>query len=119
MDVARNLVAYSGNTGLDRTTALEVANEIAEVPGVEVDVQPLSRVASIRPYVSTYLGWLPTGKVGRLELTRFLNANAALLTARRIWGVQRRRRTQGPTTAGTTRLTRLVFRRARPAERRR
>lgn len=117
MDTARVLVAYGPDIGLDEPTAIEVANEIAEVPGLEVDVQPMSRVASIRPYIATYLGWLPTSRAGRLQLARFLNANAALLTARRIWGVRRRLHDEGVFTAGSTRLTRLVFRRSAPIKR--
>ncbi len=117
MGAPRVLVAYASTTGLDKATAIEVANEIAEVPGVEVDVQPMPRVASIRPYVAVYLGWLPTGKAGRLQLARFFDANAALLAARRIWGVQRGLRAEGVFKAGSTRLTRLQFR--RPVLRRR
>lgn len=115
MGAARVLVAYDhDDTGLDRASAVDVAGEIARVPGVEVDVQPLSRVASIRPYIAAYLGWPPTGKAGRRSLTRFLSANAALLTARRIWGVHRHLHRDGTVRAGATRLTRLVFRRSPP-----
>jgi hypothetical protein len=105
----RVLVAYADSTGLDMSTAIEIAKEVAEVPGVEVDVRPLSRVASIRPYLTTYLGWLPTG-AGCSELTRFFRANAALLTTRRIWGVCPPY-AGGVRKAGGRRLRRLMFRR--------
>jgi hypothetical protein len=59
MDAPRVLVAYADATGLDEAAAIEVAQEISAVPGLEVDLAPLSRVPEFRqdlwPHLSAWI----------------------------------------------------------------
>ncbi len=105
---ARVLVAYASGTGCDSACAIDIADEIADVPELEVDIQPLSRVRSLRPYVAMYVGWVHPSAAGRRELKRFLNSNAELLPDRPVWIVHHH---SGCSNArsGSMRLTRLVF----------
>lgn len=116
---ARVLVAYAASTGFTSQHAADVAGEIAEVGGLEVDVKPIAYVVSIEPYVAVYLGWSSHSRAGQREMTRFLNRNAALLADRRIWVVQRQP-TGGPAAEsgrGVLRLSRLLVRHGVEADR--
>jgi hypothetical protein len=109
---ARVLVAYAGSTGFTSRQAGAVATAIAEVSGLDVDVQPITYVPSVEPYVAVFLGWSEHSRAGRRETLRFLNRNAALLPGRRVWVVHHQPgfagkpgRGQGP-----VRLSRLLLR---------
>lgn len=109
---ARVLVAYAASTGFTARHAADVASEIAEVGGLEVDVKPIAYVASIEPYVAVYLGWSSHSRAGQREMTRFLDRNSAHLADRRIWVVQRQPATDpaAQSTRGVLRLSRLLVR---------
>src|SRR5882757_5060951 len=81
---ARVLVAYAVSTGFTSRQAGAVASQIAEVSGLEVDVQPIGYVPSVEPYVAVFLGWSGHSRAGRRETLRFLSRNAALLPDRRV-----------------------------------
>jgi hypothetical protein len=111
---ARVLVAYAASTGFTSRQAGAVASQIAEVSGLDVDVQPISYVPTVEPYVAVFLGWSGHSRAGRRETLRFLSRNAALLPDRRIWvvhhqpgvdGTNRPQQGQGP-----VRLSRLLLR---------
>lgn len=106
---ARVLVTYASSSGCDSDCAVDIADEIADVPEVEVDIQPLASVASIKPYVSVYLGWVTPSTAGTRELERFLNHNASLLPDRPVWVVHAHPRCGAEIGRGTTKMTRLVF----------
>ncbi|MBA3744717.1 flavodoxin domain-containing protein [Sporichthya sp.] len=115
---ARVLVAYAASTGFTARHAADVASEIAEVGGLEVDVKPIAYVTSIEPYVAVYLGWSSHSRAGQRDMTRFLDRNSALLADRRIWVVQRQPGA-GPaseSTRGVVRLSRLLVRNGVAAE---
>ena len=105
---ARVLVAYAASTGFTARHAADVASEIAEVGGLEVDVKPIAYVNSIEPYVAVYLGWSSHSRAGQREMERFLDRNGAHLADRRIWVVQRQPLGDGP--RGPIRLSRLLVR---------
>ncbi len=84
---ARVLVAYAASTGFTSRQAGSVASQIAEVSGLEVDVQPITYVPTVEPYVAIFLGWSGHSRAGRRETLRFLSRNAALLPDRRVWVV--------------------------------
>jgi hypothetical protein len=109
---ARVLVAYAASTGFTARHAADVASEIAEVGGLEVDVKPIAYVASIEPYVAVYLGWSSHSRAGQREMTRFLDRNAAYLADRRIWVVQRQPAGDpaAESSRGVIRLSRLLVR---------
>ena len=109
---ARVLVAYAASTGFTARHAADVASEIAEVGGLEVDVKPIAYVNSIEPYVAVYLGWSSHSRAGQREMQRFLDRNAAHLADRRIWVVQRQPSGDGPSESGRgpIRLSRLLVR---------
>ena len=115
---ARVLVAYASSTGFTARHAADVASEIAEVGGLEVDVKPIAYVASIEPYVAVYLGWSSHSRAGRREMTRFLDRNAAYLSDRRIWVVQRQPAGDpaAESSRGVIRLSRLLVRSGVAAE---
>jgi hypothetical protein len=109
----RVLVAYAASTGFTARHAADVASEIAEVGGLEVDVKPIAYVASIEPYVAVYLGWSSQSRAGQREMQRFLDRNSAHLADRRIWVVQRQSSGEGSESGrGPIRLRR--FRPPRP-----
>lgn len=103
---ARVLVAYAASTGFTARHAADVAGEIADVGGLEVDVRPIAYVTSIEPYVAVYLGWVGNSRAGQREMTRFLDRNANLLADRRIWVVQRQ--PAGDAGRRVVRLSRLL-----------
>jgi hypothetical protein len=109
---ARVLVAYAASTGFTARHAADVASEIAEVGGLEVDVKPIAYVNSIEPYVAVYLGWSSHSRAGQRDMQRFLDRNAAHLADRRIWVVQRQPGGGAPTESGRgpVRLSRLLVR---------
>ncbi|HUR75084.1 MAG TPA: hypothetical protein VMZ00_12475 [Sporichthya sp.] len=109
---ARVLVAYAASTGFTARHAADVASEIAEVGGLEVDVKPIAYVTSIEPYVAVYLGWSSHSRAGQRDLTRFLDRNSAQLADRRIWVVQRQPAGDAPPESGRgpIRLSRLLVR---------
>lgn len=109
---ARVLVAYAASTGFTARHAADVASEIAEVGGLEVDVKPIAYVASIEPYVAVYLGWSSHSRAGQREMTRFLDRNSAHLANRRIWVVQRQPAGDpaAESSRGVIRLSRLLVR---------
>lgn len=115
---ARVLVAYAASTGFTARHAADVASEIAEVGGLEVDVKPIAYVASIEPYVAVYLGWSSHSRAGQREMTRFLDRNAAYLADRRIWVVQRQPAGDpaAESSRGVIRLSRLLVRNGVAAE---
>lgn len=109
---ARVLVAYAASTGFTARHAADVASEIADVGGLEVDVKPIAYVTSIEPYVAVYLGWSSTSVAGQREMERFLDRNAAHLPDRRIWVVQRQPASDpaAESSRGVLRLSRLLVR---------
>lgn len=109
---ARVLVAYAASTGFTARHAADVASEIAEVGGLEVDVKPIAYVTSIEPYVAVYLGWSSHSRAGQREMTRFLDRNSSHLADRRIWVVQRQPNGDQATESGRgpVRLSRLLVR---------
>ena len=109
---ARVLVVYAASSGFTARHAADVATEIAEVDGLEVDVKPMAYVASIEPYVAVYLGWSSHSRAGQREMTRFLDRHAAHLAERRIWVVQRQPGLDPvtPSSRGVIRLSRLLVR---------
>ncbi len=115
---ARVLVAYAASTGFTARHAADVASEIAEVGGLDVDVQPIAYVASIEPYVAVYLGWSSHSRAGQREMTRFLDRNSAFLADRRIWVVQRQPAGDpaAESSRGVIRLSRLLVRNGVAAE---
>src|SRR4051812_46435588 len=86
---ARVLVAYAASTGLTSRVAADVASEIAEVSGLEVDVRPITYAPSMEPYTAVFVGSSGHSRAGRREIMRFLTRNAAWLGDRRIWVVHR------------------------------
>lgn len=104
----RVLVAYATKSGCDSACAVDIATEIASVPDLEVDLQPLSGVGSIAPYSAVYLGWGHPSTAGDRELQRFLSANAALLPSRPIWIVHTHPGCGHDARRGPMKLTRLV-----------
>ncbi|WP_156869613.1 hypothetical protein [Sporichthya polymorpha] len=106
---ARVLVAYASGTGCDSACATDIANQIADVPDLEVDVKPLSRITSIAPYAATYIGWARPSSAGRVELERFLNANAELLRTRPVWIVHHHPDCPDGSPDRHLKMTRLVF----------
>jgi|GEM_PF-5851086 len=108
---ARVLVAYSAGSGFTSRQAGAVGSQIAEVSGLDVDVQPINYVASLEPYVAVFLGWSGHSRAGRRETLRFLSRNAALLPYRRIWVVHHQPGVPGPARGrGPVRLSRLLVR---------
>jgi hypothetical protein len=109
---ARVLVAYAASTGFTARHAADVAGEIAEVGGLEVDVKPIAYVNSIEPYVAVYLGWSSQSRAGQRDMQRFLDRNAAHLADRRIWVVQRQPTGEASPEPGRgpVRLSRLLVR---------
>jgi hypothetical protein len=106
---ARVLVAYATSTGFTARAAGLVGSQIAEVSGLEVDVQPINYVPSLEPYVAVFLGWSGHSRAGRRETLRFLSRNAALLADRRVWVVHNRPGT-GEAATGPFRLSRMLLR---------
>ena len=104
----RVLVAYATKSGCGSDCAVDIAKEIATVPDLEVDVQPVGRVRSIEEYSAVYLGWGRPSTAGERELERFLNTNAALLPSRPIWIVHRHPSCGHDGRGGAMKLTRLV-----------
>jgi menaquinone-dependent protoporphyrinogen IX oxidase len=115
---ARVLVAYAASTGFTARHAADVASEIAEVGGLEVDVKPIAYVNSIEPYVAVYLGWSSQSRAAQRDLTRFLDRNSAHLADRRIWVVQRQPAGDAAPENGRSpiRLSRLLVRSGAEAE---
>jgi hypothetical protein len=115
---ARVLVAYAASTGFTARHAADVAGEIAEVGGLEVDVKPIAYVNSIEPYVAVYLGWSSQSRAGQRDMQRFLDRNAAHLADRRIWVVQRQPAGDAAHEPGRrpVRLSRLLVRNGVPTE---
>ncbi len=109
----RVLVAYTSQSGCDSECAVDIAKEIASVPDLEVDVQPVGRVRSLEEYAAVYVGWGHPSAAGERELERFLNANAALLPSRPVWIVHRHPAC-GQDGRGEMKLTRLVATPRRP-----
>ncbi|HEX3828826.1 MAG TPA: hypothetical protein VHV82_16305 [Sporichthyaceae bacterium] len=110
---ARVLVAYAASTGFTSRQAGAVASQIAEVSGLDVDVQPISYVPTVEPYVAVFLGWSGHSRAGRRETLRFLSRNAALLPDRRVWVVHHQPGVDGshrPQGQGPVRLSRLLLR---------
>lgn len=109
---ARVLVAYAGSTGFTSRQAGVVADQIAEVGDLDVDVRPIASVADIEPYVAVYLGWSGHSRAGRRETQRFLSRNAALLPTRRVWVVHHQPGVDGMPGQGQgpVRLSRLLVR---------
>jgi len=109
---ARVLVAYAASTGFTSRQAGAVASQIAEVSGLDVDVQPISYVPTVEPYVAVFLGWSGHSRAGRRETLRFLSRNAALLPDRRVWVVHHQPGVDGPNrpAQGPVRLSRLLLR---------
>lgn len=107
---ARVLVAYAASTGFSSRHAAEVAGEIAEVGGLEVDVKPIAYVASIESYVAVYLGWSGHSRAGQREMERFLDRNAAFLADRKVWVVHRQPAGGAESGRGGMRLSRLLVR---------
>ncbi len=105
---SRILVAYATHSGCDSDCALEIAKEIATVPDLDVDVQPLARVRSIKGYTAVYVGWGHPSTAGQRELERFLNTNAGLLPSRPVWIVHRHPGCGPDDRRGPMKLTRLV-----------
>ena len=105
---ARVLVAYASSTGCNSNCAIDIAQEIAEVPDIDVDVQPMRRVPSLEPYSAAYVGWVHPSTAGERELNRFLAANAALLPARPIWIVHLHPGCAHDSGRGAIKMTRLV-----------
>lgn len=103
----RVLVAYATKSGCSSECAVDIAKEIATVPDLEVDVQPVSAVHSIEGYAAVYVGWVSPSTAGERELERFLNNNAALLPNRPVWIVHRHPGC-GQDGRGAMKLTRLV-----------
>ncbi len=104
----RVLVAYATKSGCDSSCAIDIATEIASVPELEVDIQPLSGVGSIGPYSAVYVGWGHPSTAGDRELRRFLTANASLLPSRSIWLVHGHPGCGHGARRGDLKLTRLV-----------
>ena len=104
----RVLVAYASGTGCDSACAIDIAKEIADVPDLEVDARPMSRVASIEAYSAVYIGWVHPADAGRRELERFLSNNAMLLVGRAVWIVHRHPRCAHNADARPTKMTRLL-----------
>ncbi len=104
----RVLVAYATSTGCDSNCALDIATEIAGVPDLEVDVQPMKGVGSLEPYSAVYVGWVHPSSAGERELSRFLNSNAALLPSRAIWIVHLHPGCGHDAGHGAIKMTRLV-----------
>ena len=104
----RVLVAYATKSGCDSECAVEIAKEIAAVPDLDVDVQPVARVSSIGDYSAVYLAWGHPSTAGERELERFLNTNAALLPSRAVWIVHRHAGCGQDGRRGDMKLTRLV-----------
>lgn len=109
----RVLVAYATKSGCSSECAVDIAKEIATVPDLEVDVQPVSAVHSIEEYAAVYVGWNNPSTAGERELERFLNNNAALLPKRPVWIVHRHPGC-GQDGRGAMKLTRLVATPRRP-----
>ena len=105
---SRILVAYATHSGCDSECAVEIAKEIATVPDLDVDVQPLARVPSIEGYTAVYVGWGHPSTAGERELERFLNTNAPLLPSRPVWIVHRHAGCGPGDRRGPMKLTRLV-----------
>jgi hypothetical protein len=105
--VTRVLVAYATKSGCSSECAVDIAKEIATVPDLEVDVQPVSAVHSIEGYAAVYVGWVNPSTAGQRELERFLNNNAAFLPTRPVWIVHRHPGC-GQDGRGAMKLTRLV-----------
>lgn len=105
---SRVLVAYATKSGCGSDCAIDIANEIATVPDLDVDVQPIGRVRSIKEYTAVYLGWGHSSAAGERELERFLNTNAALLPSRAVWIVHRHPGCGRDGRSGALKLTRLV-----------
>lgn len=105
---SRVLVAYAAKSGCDSDCAIDIAKEIAAVPDLDVDVQPVGRVRSIEEYSAVYLGWGHPSTAGERELERFLNTNAALLPSRPVWIVHRHPGCGQDGRGGAMKLTRLV-----------
>lgn len=110
---ARVLVAYAASTGLTSRLAADVATEIAEVSGLEVDVRPITYAPSMEPYRAVFLGSSGQSRAGRREIMRFLTRNAAWLPERRIWVVHRQPGSSDDGSSprrGPLRLSRLLVR---------
>lgn len=105
---ARVLVAYASSTGCDSNCAIDIAREIAEVPDIDVDVQPMARVPSLEPYSAAYVGWVHPSRAGERELGRFLTSNAALLSSRPIWIVHLHPGCAHESGRGPVKMTRLI-----------
>lgn len=106
--MTRVLVAYATKSGCSSECAVDIAKEIATVPDLEVDVQPVSSVRSIEGYAAVYVGWGNPSTAGQRELERFLNNNAALLPTRPVWIVHRHPACAQDGRRGAMKLTRLV-----------
>lgn len=104
----RVLVAYAIKSGCNSNCAVDIAKEIATVPELEVDVQPISGVGSISDYSAVYVGWGHPSEAGNRELERFLTANAGLLPSRPIWIVHSHPACDHDGRRGAMKLTRLV-----------
>lgn len=105
--MTRVLVAYATKSGCSAECAVDIAKEIATVPDLEVDVQPVSAVRSIEGYAAVYVGWGNPSTAGQREIERFLNNNAAWLPTRPVWIVHRHPGC-GQDGRGAMKLTRLV-----------
>ena len=104
----RVLVAYATKSGCSSECAVDIAKEIATVPDLEVDVQPVGQVRSIKEYAAVYVGWGNPSTAGEREIERFLNNNAALLPTRPVWIVHRHPGCGHDGRRGAMKLTRLV-----------
>ncbi|HUR73277.1 MAG TPA: hypothetical protein VMZ00_03330 [Sporichthya sp.] len=105
---ARVLVAYATSTGCDSNCAIDIAREIAEVPDLDVDVQPMKGVRSLEPYSAAYVGWVHPSTAGERELNRLLTGNAALLPSRPIWIVHLHPGCGHDSGRGAIKMTRLI-----------
>lgn len=104
----RVLVAYATSTGCDSSCAVDIAKEIAGVPDLDVDVQPMAGVASLEFYAAAYVGWVHPSVAGERELHRFLTNNVALLAARPIWIVHLHPGCGHDSGRGAIKMTKLI-----------
>jgi menaquinone-dependent protoporphyrinogen IX oxidase len=105
---SRVLVTYAASTGCDSNCAVDIAAEIAAVPDLDVDVQPMASVPSLEPYSSAYVGWVHPSSAGERELGRFLTSNAELLPSRPIWIVHLHPGCSHDSGRGPVKMTRLI-----------
>jgi menaquinone-dependent protoporphyrinogen IX oxidase len=107
--MARVLVAYASGTGCDSACAVDIANEIGQVPEIEVDAKPMRRVNSIEAYTAVYVGWVHPSSAAQRELERFLQRNADLVLNRPVWIVHHHPGCAQRSSRYPMKMTRLVL----------